>query len=573
MPYFSVPSKFSPCFCADVLGWSWDELAEEIIAALDSSSAAGRHILLHIDEIGTVETARFDRLFPTSPAADTGFVAGFPKSTLRRYYEFWGAIVNLLPNNPATGRLHVIVSGKRTGMSAVGRGLCEPAESPCDGNHIFLSSLSLDDTIEILQTAIVDEGGTSLNQALGLEEGTENFAWFTQLLHELTAGVPRALEYVLKDAYQRAREGANFGTMPYDELKDYFRAGGVASALARGGCKFVPDQAGPLYAQLRCYSRFGQDLAVDDNLAPVSALPDLADPPPPISLLVALHTLPLFAVRGSQRGLVRLVEPGFARHVPFNIDDLLWLFRLRGVDASLLFEVVIGEKVVFAGRQPCTVREVWPTCFDDTPLRDLQVKTSFTLRRMGLKFAKKDENRLNRHQIICHLIRHPSASATKVVDPTQWATVLELIDPGVVLQFGDKSASCDVLWKLPMDETNTRFALVLFQAKFCQVDNGMDTMSLRKEVGKAVPPLVASLEKANIRDKYPEIWFVLVATNLGRLPVLQIDSTTAPQDNLHLEAVRQMAQQGRFGVSVWSDDQLGAFFGADCFDRLRHHAH
>ena len=131
----------------------------------------------------------------------------------------------------------------------------------------------------------------------------------------------------------------------------------------------------------------------------------------------------------------------------------------------------------------------------------------------------------------------------------------------------------DVRWKVPMDVENGRFAIVLVQAKFyCAGNgNGINSKMLREEVDKAATSLAVSI--AENRAKYEVIWFVFVATNLGTLPVLQIDSSTPEQKNEHLEAVRQSAKCHDFGVSVWSDNQLSAFFGEQCFEKLRSHAH
>jgi hypothetical protein len=358
-----------------------------------------------------------------------------------------------------------------------------------------------------------------------------------------------------------------FETMSYDGLKHFFRPGGSVSKLAAQACMYTHAQRGEFYAQLRCHSRFDQDLDVDMSLDPGGGNP-------PVSLLLALHTQPIFATRGSVAGFVQLVEPGFVRAEPINVDDMMYQLDKPTTNTSLLFEMLIGEIIIASSRQGSTVRDAWPTCFDGTPLVDLRVKASFTLRKMGCKFGER-ENALDANEVQSHLARYPSGSTVIVVLPSQWAPVLAMIGPGVVVQFADKSSSCDILWKVPMDATNERFALVLFQAKFYQArrDNGIDNKMLREEVEKAAAPLVASLDEADMRHNYPEIWFVFVATNLGRLLPLRIDSTTAVTGNTHLEAVQGMARTQRFGVLVWNDAQLEAFFGTHRFRRLRERAH
>lgn len=145
------------------------------------TSALNRSLLLHFDEVGTVEDSTWADFFPTNTSDDDTD----QKRTIRRYYALWLALLPLLRHD----RAFLYLTGKSTALSLIGRGLLGMSQSPSKVQQLTLGCFE----IEHLDDLVNSVAGAEFLDLSSNDVKREFLDW----LHRLTGGVPRLVSYAL----------------------------------------------------------------------------------------------------------------------------------------------------------------------------------------------------------------------------------------------------------------------------------------------------------------------------------------------------------------------------------------
>ncbi|KJE88707.1 hypothetical protein, variant 2 [Capsaspora owczarzaki ATCC 30864] len=198
---------------------------------------AGVPLLLHFDEMGAIENAKFDPWFPGPEYRCSSQPNVFAPDTgaLRRHYTFWSDFLAPLLN---LDNVYIVCSGKSVAFNLIRFGLLRPSNdapvvpvavvqsavmhSPSELQSIILPPLGSNHIEEILTRHHPRSSSpTLLVDALGLggdEHRSQRLA-FTERVHALTAGVPRLVAFALQVLWT---SGIDFGAMTSDQIRAYF---------------------------------------------------------------------------------------------------------------------------------------------------------------------------------------------------------------------------------------------------------------------------------------------------------------------------------------------------------------
>jgi len=150
-----------------------------------------RKAMVHLDEVGKIESNTFDEAFPGWEAT---YGPTDVTTCLVRYYQVWEALEPLLrlPN------IFLLATAKQPGFALIGQKLVPSLQSPSNLYAVVLGRLGANHVAEIICTTPVREQENRLLFEILQDAGLtkELLAHLCKTLVEHTAGLPRLIDRV-----------------------------------------------------------------------------------------------------------------------------------------------------------------------------------------------------------------------------------------------------------------------------------------------------------------------------------------------------------------------------------------